>query len=69
MATLAEKVKLAAQALVTAAAFGQAVAATDIKSQAQQLHSNYADYSERQISEKIAAEIKKSYSPGISGSL
>jgi hypothetical protein len=62
MATLGE-------GLIVAAAFGQAVAAADIKSQAQQLQSNYADYSQHQISEKIAAEIKKSYNPGISGSL
>ena len=69
MATLGEKVKLTAEALITAAAFGQAILATDIRSQAQQLQSNYADYSQAQISEKIAAEIKKSYRPGISGSV
>jgi hypothetical protein len=69
MATLGERVKQVAEGLIVAAAFGQAVAAADIKSQAQQLQSNYADYSQHQISEKIAAEIKKSYNPGISGSL
>lgn len=69
MPTLAEKVTLAAQALITAASFGQAILASDITSKAQVLHSDYADYSERQISEKIASEIKKSYSPGITGSI
>lgn len=69
MASLNDRIVLAAQTLIAAAGFAQAVQATDIRSQAAQLHSNYADSSQSAISEKIAAEIKKRHNPGISGSL
>lgn len=69
MASLTDKVVLAAQTLIAAAGFAQAVSATDIRSQAAQLQSNYAEYTTAQISEKIASEIKKTHSPGISGSV
>lgn len=69
MATLADRVKAVAQSLITTAGMTSAVAATDIKSQAEALHRQFAEYSKVDISTKIASEIKKSHRPGISGSL
>ncbi|OBB88653.1 hypothetical protein A5779_00070 [Mycolicibacterium peregrinum] len=69
MATLADRVKATAQSLIAAAGMTHAVAATDIKSSAEALHRQFAEYSKVDISTKIASEIKKSHRPGISGSI
>lgn len=72
MATLGDRVILAAQGLIAAAGMAQAVAATDIQSQAAKLYGEYADHSDIQlnrIKQDIADEIRKRHNPGISGSV
>src|SRR5690606_38306425 len=69
MASLQDRVIAVAQALIAAAAMSHAVTATDIKSRAELLHKEYGEYSKIQISNKIADEVKKRYSPGVSGSI
>ncbi|KAA9392884.1 hypothetical protein FCK90_15105 [Kocuria coralli] len=72
MATLSDRVKLAAQGLIAAAGMAQAVAATDIQSQAATLYDQYTGHSEVQlnrIKQDIADEIRKRHKPGISGSV
>lgn len=69
MADLTTRVKAVAQALITAASMTHAVAATDIRSQAEALHREFAEYSKVDISKRIASEIKQRHTPGISGSV
>ena len=69
MANLTDRVKAVAQSLITAAGMTHAVAATDIRSQAEALHRDFAEYSRVDISTKIASEIKQRHSPGISGTV
>lgn len=69
MATLADRVSAVAKSLIAAAGMAHAVAATDIKSAAEALHRQYAEYSQVDITTKIASEIKRTHNPGISGSL
>lgn len=67
--SLTSRIGAAARALITAAGMTTAVAATDIKSAAEALNRQYAEYSKVDISTRIAAEIKKTHRPGISGSV
>lgn len=69
MASMTDRVIAIARALIATAGMTSAVAATDIRSQAEALHREYAEYSTIQISNKIADEIKKRHSPGISGTV
>lgn len=69
MVSLTDRVKAVAQTLIATAGLTHAVAATDIRSQAEALHRDFAEYSKVQISEKIAAELKQRHNAGISGSV
>lgn len=69
MASLTERVKAVAQTLIATAGLTHAVAATDVRSQAEALHREFAEYSKVDISTKIASEIRQRHTPGISGSV
>ncbi|MET0994389.1 MAG: hypothetical protein ABWY20_10020 [Mycobacterium sp.] len=69
MATINDRVKAVAQALITTAGMTHAVATSDIRSAADALHRQFAEYSKVDISTRIANEIKKTHNPGTSGSL
>jgi|APThiThiocy_cv2_1041547.scaffolds.fasta_scaffold01746_4 hypothetical protein len=69
MANITDRVKAVAQALITAAGLSHAVAAADIRGQAEALHREFAEYSKVDISTKIASEIRQRHTPGISGSV
>ena len=69
MSTISDRVIAVARALITTVGMTQAVAVTDIQAAATKLHREFAEYSQIDISKRIASEIKKSHQPGISGSL
>lgn len=69
MSDIANKIFTTAKALIVAAGTAHAVAATDIRSQADVIAKNYSSYSANQIANKIADEIKKTHNPGVSGSI
>lgn len=69
MASLQDRVKAVAQALITAVSMTHAVMATDINAQARALHKDFGQYSQADIASRIASEIKQNHKPGISGSL
>lgn len=69
MASIADRIKAVAQALISTAGMTHAVATTDIRSAADVLHREFAEYSKVDISTRIASEIRKTHSPGTSGSL
>lgn len=69
MATIADRVKAVAQALIATAGMTHAVATTDIRNAADSLHRQFAEYSKVDISTRIESEIKKTHRPGTSGSL
>jgi hypothetical protein len=69
MATLTDRISAVAKTLVTAAGMFVAINSTDIQSHARQLNKEFGQYSQSQIANKIADEIKKTHTPGIHGSL
>jgi len=69
MSDLTSRVYSTARALILAAGVAHAVAATDIRSQADVIVKGYSQYSRDQIANKISDEIKKSHRPGVSGSI
>lgn len=69
MASLTDRVKAVAQTLIAVAGMTNAVSATDIRSKADLLHREHAEYSKVQIANKISDEIKRRHNPGVSGSL
>lgn len=69
MSDLNKKIIETAKSLILAAAAGHAVAATDIRSQAEVIVKHYSQYSSYQIANKISDEIKKTHRPGVSGSI
>lgn len=69
MSDLNSRIVSTAKALILAAAAGHAVAATDIRSQADVIVKGYSGYSTNQIANKISDEIKKTHRPGVSGSI
>lgn len=69
MSPINERVLAVAKALIAAVSMSAAVNATDVRAQAARLHKEYAEYSQVQLTTKIASEIKKHHRPGISGSL
>jgi hypothetical protein len=69
MSDLSSRILSSAKALILAAGAAHAVAATDIRSQADVIVKNYSQYSRDQIANKISDEIKKSHTPGVSGSV
>lgn len=69
MSDLSSRVLSTAKALIVAAGTAKAVAATDIRAQADVISKHYAKASSYQIANQISDEIKKSHNPGVSGSL
>lgn len=58
-----------ATSLISAASFGQAVATADIQSAVRNLNSTGDSYPQSQLERHVADNIRKNYSPGVSGSL
>ncbi|MBN0974582.1 MULTISPECIES: hypothetical protein [unclassified Gordonia (in: high G+C Gram-positive bacteria)] len=58
-----------AASLISAASLGQAVATADIQSAVRNLNSSGESYPQSQLERHVAENIRKSYRPGISGSL
>ncbi len=69
MATLSERVKAVAQSLIVAVGATAAVSATDVRSAADRLQKDYAQYTVTDVRTRVANEIKQSHRPGISGSV
>lgn len=58
-----------ATALISAASFGQAVATADIQAAVRELNSAGDSYPQSQLERHVAENIRKTYTPGVSGSL
>ncbi len=69
MASISDRVRAVAESLIVAVGMTHAVMVTDIQSHAAKLHQEFGEYSQRDISQRIASEIKKTHRPGISGSI
>lgn len=69
MASLGDRVWAVTRSLIAMVGFTTAVSATDITRQAEVLHKDFAEYTTREIANKIADEIKRNHDAGISGSL
>lgn len=69
MSDLSDRIYKTAKALILAAGTAHAVAATDIQAQARVILNNYGHYSQNEIANKISDEIKKTHTPGVSGSV
>lgn len=69
MASFGDRVKAVANSLIATAGMTSAVAATDIRSQAEALHREFAEYSKVEIGRRISDEIRKSHDKGVSGTV
>lgn len=69
MSDLSSRIVSTAKALILAAGAAHAVAATDIRSQADTIAKNYSEYTVQQIANKISDEVKKTHQAGVSGSV